>query len=121
VLPVSGLVTYKLRPVPDALVYFTPPDGGRVAMGRTDAEGRFRLTTFEKNDGALIARHRVHVVAFGPGREMTAAEKAQNPGDSYYIPGPPTVPRKYLAADTSGLTAEVVPEGPNEVRFDLVD
>lgn len=119
--PVTGLVTYKLRPVPQALVVFSPTDGQRIAMGRTDAEGRFTLTTFERHDGALIAKHRVHIVAHGPGREMTPEEKSQAITDIHYIPGPPIIPQKYFTADTSGLTADVVPEGPNDFRFDLAD
>jgi hypothetical protein len=34
-----------------------------VALGRTDESGRFTLTTYENNDGAIVGRHTVTVGA----------------------------------------------------------
>ncbi len=68
-VPVSGVVTCQGKPVANGAVSFTPlPEEGRdegkpgrMALGITDAEGRFRLTTYVENDGAIVGRHSVSV------------------------------------------------------------
>ncbi len=67
--PVSGVVTCQGKPVANATVNFTPvADGsraagqrGRVALGLTDKDGRFTLTTYKDGDGAIIGKHIVTV------------------------------------------------------------
>ena len=67
--PVSGVVTCQGKPVANATVNFTPnaeegrPKGqrGRVALGLTDKDGRFTLTTYKDNDGAIVGSHTVTV------------------------------------------------------------
>ncbi len=69
VQPVSGVVTCQGKPVANATVNFTPvkeegrAEGrpGRVALGITDENGKFRLTTYENYDGAIVGRHTVTV------------------------------------------------------------
>jgi hypothetical protein len=69
VVPVTGVVTCQGRPVANAIVNFTPqadpsrPQGrpGRVALGRTDEQGHFRLTTYQNDDGAIPGKHVVTV------------------------------------------------------------
>ncbi len=66
---VSGVVTCQGVPVANATVNFTPlaeagraaGQPGRVALGKTDPNGRFTLTTYENNDGAIVGRHTVTV------------------------------------------------------------
>ena len=66
---VSGVVTCQGKPVPNATVNFTPvPDEnrsagqrGRVALGLTDKDGRFTLTTYQDGDGAIVGKHIVTV------------------------------------------------------------
>ncbi len=68
-VPVSGVVTCQGKPVANATVNFTPKDDqgrtkgrrGRVALGMTDNDGRFKLTTYENYDGAIIGKHTVTV------------------------------------------------------------
>lgn len=67
--PVSGVVTCQGKPVSNATVNFTPlPDAsraagqrGRPALGLTDKEGRFTLTTYHDGDGAIVGKHTVTV------------------------------------------------------------
>lgn len=67
--PVSGIVSCQGKPVANATVNFTPlpeagrPAGqrGRVALGLTDNDGRFTLTTYKDGDGAIVGRHTVTV------------------------------------------------------------
>jgi uncharacterized GH25 family protein len=66
---VSGLVTCQGKPVANATVNFTPvPEEsraagqrGRVALGHTDKDGRFTLTTYQDGDGAIVGKHVVTV------------------------------------------------------------
>lgn len=68
-VPVSGVVTCKGVPVANATVNFTPlaeagrVEGrpGRLALGKTDKDGRFTLTTYENDDGAIVGKHTVTV------------------------------------------------------------
>ena len=61
-IKVKGIVTLDGKPVPGATVTFTPVDEGRVASGRTDDDGSFRLTTFATDDGALPGTYKVVVM-----------------------------------------------------------
>jgi len=114
--PVSGLVTYKGQPLADADVSFAPEGGGRVATGRTDASGRFTLGTFSIDDGAIVGKHRVSIVALGPDRPAKPGEGSGMPGET--VRGEPRIPAKYFSPDTSGLVQEVKP-GSNSVEIAL--
>ncbi|WDI40629.1 hypothetical protein [Bremerella sp. P1] len=59
------------------VVTFTPVKGktasvgdenepGKSATGNTDSEGKFTLSTYERNDGALVGEHMVSVFGSGP-------------------------------------------------------
>lgn len=57
-----GTVQYKGQPVADAIVSFHLEGGApRVAVGKTDANGHFDLTTYDQDDGAFIGPHMVTV------------------------------------------------------------
>jgi hypothetical protein len=64
-VPVSGIVKIDGVPLKDARVTFHPIDGGKMAFGNTDAEGRFTLTTSNSNDGAVPGQYRVTVSVVG--------------------------------------------------------
>jgi hypothetical protein len=67
--PVSGVVTCQGKPVGNATVNFTPlldasrapGQRGRPALGLTDKDGRFTLTTYNDGDGAIVGKHTVTV------------------------------------------------------------
>ncbi len=117
---VSGRVTYKGKPVPKANVSFTPVEGtSRAASGLSDSNGYFTLGTFSTNDGALIGKYRVSIIARGPDRQPKAGESMSGmPGEM--MPGDPVIPTKYFAPDSSGLTFEVK-RGSNRADFELKD
>ena len=79
VLTVSGTLTYKGDPVPNAIVHFVP-ETGRPSRGETDAQGRFTLTYDPQTKGAQRGKHRVFV-------EHNAIAAQSMPGA---IPGMPT-------------------------------
>ena len=66
----SGTVTCEGKAVPGAWVYFEPlaSEGGSALVGKqgfaiADASGKFVITTYNDNDGAVIGKHKVHVTA----------------------------------------------------------
>ena len=117
---VVGTVTYRGKPVANADVSFMPMDAsGRPATGRTDAEGRFALGTFESSDGAIPGTYQIGIIARGPPRPPKPGEVGSGmPGEM--MPGDPTIPVKYFAPDTSGLMHEVT-RGKNSVPLELKD
>lgn len=68
----GGTVTLNDQPVPDLVVTFTPQavagstDPGKSATGRTDAQGKFTLSTYTMEDGAIVGTHQVAVSLDGP-------------------------------------------------------
>ena len=62
--PVSGTVTQGGQPVADANVTFHSKDGSRGAVGVTDANGNFQLTTFTAGDGAVAGEHEVSITKY---------------------------------------------------------
>lgn len=119
---VHGVVTYQQNPLPDADVMFIPRAGGRPATGRTDAQGRFDLTTSRNKDGALVGEHDVIVTKLDrpPGMPLSDA-----PAASAIVPATPParkslIPIRYGDAKASGLHADVA-TGDNAFQFDLAN
>jgi hypothetical protein len=123
-------VTYRGQPVAGAAISFLAPKSPRIASGETDAQGRFQLTTFEPNDGAVLGTHVVTVYkpaekiepmgidpdldpnAYVEAMEQAAARamKAQAAGS--------TLPARYSDPNTSDLRFEVE-EGDNHFEINL--
>ncbi len=126
-VPVSGAVTFQGKPVVGAQVTFMAPDAARAAFGVTDAEGKFRLSTFGTEDGAVVGNHTVTVAKpteTGSGETMSPddpdggyaaamAQAAARPAVKSELPA------KYADPQTSGLTADVTAAGPNEFTLAL--
>ena len=59
---VTGTVTLDGNPVPNATVIFNPTtEGGTNSMGKTDAQGNYRLEFTQDKKGALIGEHTVQI------------------------------------------------------------
>ena len=58
--PVTGVVTFKGEPLPNAAVTFFPVQG-RPAAGMTNAQGEYFLSTFAAGDGAMSGTYSVTV------------------------------------------------------------
>jgi len=56
---VTGIVTYKGKPVPNMMVNFMPT-AGRPSWGKTDANGRFEMVFDSDYKGAEIGHHKVY-------------------------------------------------------------
>ena len=131
---VSGTVKFSGAPLADATVMFAPVDGQRIALGRTNANGEYSLTTFSPNDGAMEGDYTVLVrKAMNTSAEVTEAahtdEVIEDPkagGDGGHDAGQDQspesvvmVPPKYANKNLSDLSAKVTPDGENVFNFEL--
>jgi hypothetical protein len=119
-VPVSGTLFRMGQPVAEATVIFEPLGSTPAATGTTDANGQFRLTTFDIDDGAVPGEYKVAVrkVQVIPGNRPSEApdDLATTPPDEKWL-----LPVKYGHSDSSGLTANVKPDAKNDFKFELPD
>ena len=73
-----GTVTSQGRPVPDAVVQFVAAKG-TGAVGLTDSDGRFSLSTLAPGDGAFFGQFRVAIQPFVPGNDPDEPSPPQPP------------------------------------------
>lgn len=114
--PTSGIVELDGTPVEGATVIFftVREDKGNKpynAVGMTDSTGRFSLKTFRPGDGAVAGIHTVMIEKTSGGLK-TSREVATSKVVSH-------LPSRYARQETSGLTAEVTEQGPNDFTFRL--
>jgi hypothetical protein len=99
-VPVSGRVFYRQRPLAGGTIVFTPDPqrGGRgpQAMARIGPDGSYRLMTGDKA-GAVAGWHRITVA---PARDQP-------------------LPARYRDPELSGQRFEVRPAGPSECVLHL--
>jgi hypothetical protein len=108
---VIGKVMYQGKPVPDATLLFQKKDQSRGAVGETDAEGNFQLTTYALNDGAPPGEYRVSIMCYRKPK-LNASES-----EMYHLKN--DLPAKYEDPLKSGLSAKVVDNDNNVVNFEL--
>jgi hypothetical protein len=122
-VPFRGTVKLDGRPLEHATVYFIAQEpGGRDALGSTDAEGEFRLSTFKPGDGAFPGRYKVVVQLAAP---VDTGVVAATPAEAFQAsggggkPGRPavTLPPRYSRAEETVLVEDVPAEG--SVVFEL--
>jgi hypothetical protein len=111
-LPVEGTVTLDGAPVEGAAVMFVSEQGGHVATGVTDAQGRFTLQTTNR-PGAVAGMHRVTVV-----KQVTHDPIYEQGGGVGELRVEWIIPERYSKPDTSELSANVEPGKP-KFRFQL--
>lgn len=109
-VPVTGTVIYEGKPVPNATVTFYPEGADNPGLGTTDAEGKFSLTTYKKDDGVVPGSQVVVVEVFVEGA-LPGMEHA--PGTK------PAIPLKYTRKESSPLRFEVQADKPNEFEIKL--
>jgi len=110
--PVRGVVTLDDKPLEGGTILFEPAeprDGGEryTARGTVDLEGRYQLSTFAENDGAVAGSHRVVVFA-----------KIAVMVDELYGARKSVVPTKYQAPETTDLLYDVK-RGDNQIDIPL--
>lgn len=109
---VSGVLTCQGKPVPNAMISFNPQskegsgaESGKSATGTTDEQGKYTLTTYDLNDGALVGTHTVTVSLMPAYNEQGDFTGPANPNATFPCRG-------------KTLTVEVKPE-KNTIPLEL--
>lgn len=102
---VTGRVTCEGKPLKGAFVTFYPISSDNSGTGETDEDGHFAISTFAKNDGAVLGEHTVTI--FRPELGSVPGMSSQSSTE---------IPSKYTAKEKTPLTANVV-EGSNQFEF----
>jgi len=61
-VPVAGVVLIDGQPLMRGNIKFVP-EGGRPSAGKIEGDGKFILTCYDGNDGAIPGTHRVQVAS----------------------------------------------------------
>jgi hypothetical protein len=115
---IKGRVTLDGKPVDGASIEFVPMDGSRSAIGTTDTDGYFTLTTFKQGDGARKGEYKVTVTKMSDnampnpsdkkGHEMQMAEIMKKAANFRQPPtGKPSLPSIYSDPTTTPLLQTV--------------
>jgi hypothetical protein len=112
VYPASGILTFEGKPISGAQVTLFPVDPSVPESVRptaiTEADGRFKLSTFSDGDGAPKGDYKVsaiwHPLVHGPGGAVRGDNK---------------LPVKYSRPDSSGLTVKVEEGGSSLPPIDI--
>lgn len=110
--PVSGTVTQGGSPVADATVTFVASGSGKSAVGKTDSSGKYQLTTFESNDGAVPGDYKIRVAKFDRPQDVEAdAPSSETVDDSGLV----EMPADYEGAEEgpAGEPKNLLPEKYN--------
>jgi hypothetical protein len=114
-VPVTGILTYKGKPVGDASVALFSLDGKIAPFGKTDAAGTFILSTYGSQDGAPPGKYKVTVAVSGV-KEIEPGVLADEPSGGFKSP----IPVKYANSQTTDIpVVEVKETGKNEIVIDL--
>lgn len=100
---VSGTIHLDGKPLPNAMITFTPAEGGATSFGKSDESGHYRMTFSDSQMGAWIGVNKVEI--------RTGDVLPDNSGRT-----PELVPAVYNAKST--LTADVQ-QGSNNIDFEL--
>jgi hypothetical protein len=127
-VPVTGKVVYNGQPVPGAKVAFLGDGNTLPALGITDKNGEFELTTRDPGDGAVPGKHVVTVSKSVPGKKSTAKTDtsmqamADRAKDTEAAPESLSLlPDHYAIASQSGLEFTVSESGKNDFKIELHD
>ena len=130
---VTGSVTFKGAPVEGATVTFSCPTASRSASGVTDASGKFSLTSFDTNDGAIAGEHAVTIIKLASGNQSEVISEANakemmaknmgtmTAGKTSESKPELVLPAKYADAKTSNEKRTVSATDVNDFKFDLTE
>jgi len=113
---VNGTVTFQGSPLAGATVVFRSAEHQVSASGVTNADGKFRLTTYEDNDGAVAGEHDVIVQKYD---EASLPANVDLDETSISVEPKLVTPAKYADFEKSGLRQSVATSGANEFRLEL--
>lgn len=127
----TGKVTYLNAPLIGATVSFAPRGDGPAAIGRTNDQGEFQLSTYGGNDGAAEGDYAVLVALIASAEDAAPAEAhGTDPSVSYSSSAAHSgggsgkksgsmLPTKYSDMNQTPLSAKVEPSGANSFTFEI--
>ena len=116
---VTGTVIWKGQPVADANVSFMAEGQSRPSTGKTNAQGKFTLSTFKSNDGALPGKNKATVTKVEAENMDPAAMAERMKGGAGVAPTPKALLPASAALDAG--TYEVGPGKPTDIEIKLKD
>jgi len=123
VYAVEGIVRYRGNPVEGARVMLYPEEQSKdryLPNGITGSDGKFKLTTYQTDDGAPAGRYKVSIAWTPPKAPPSTSDPAKATGGvPSKAPEADRLHGKYGDPKTSGLTAEIKADGPNKLEFNL--
>jgi hypothetical protein len=132
VYKVSGTVTLNGAPLDGAIIAFAPQDGQPTAVGKTDAEGKYQLTSYDFGDGAAAGAFRVVInktvaapagggakVLGGDDHEAAEAAASTHSADSEIASVNSAIPSQYTSSVDTPLIAIVENDKENNFPFEL--
>lgn len=128
VYPVTGKVILHGAPLADASVSFAPLAGQPTAVGRTNAQGEFTLSTYDYGDGAAAGEYAVVVskaiAAKAAAEDEHSADPYATAGEEHDAGGQAegdavsVVPPQYGKSSETPLR-ETVKQGENRFEFKI--
>ncbi len=115
VVAVTGVVLHDDKPVEGATVMFVPQGHSNAAAGLTDANGEFKLQTFEPADGAVPGSYKITVrkVQISTQAGATDSSEVGAASETWLLP------KKYGDSNTTDLTAMISETGENKLTLKL--
>lgn len=113
----GGTVLLDGKPCADAVVTMFSDANAVSATGRTDADGKFKLTTYKDGDGAVEGSHKATVVKREFVEEKTKYNSAKEP--SVALIPKELLPKKYMTPATSGISCSVATSGTNDFKIEI--
>ena len=117
IVPAKGVVTHDGQPLAGANIVFLPKTGTHTAFSTTDEQGKFQLTTFDADDGAVAGDYDITVTHL-------VIENDADPRDPEHLPPLhhaeySLIPEHYYDRAKSGLTATIPAEGIETLAIEL--
>ena len=130
VYPTTGKISMAGGPLVGAVVTFVSSEGKPSAIGRTDEQGVYHLTTYEAQDGAAAGNFSVVLALIQPSSSSPAStDESHAAGVNDPLPsnshsgkgqtGDNVLPEMYTSAASTPFHAEVKSGGDNAFDFEL--
>ena len=114
-VPASGVLTYKGKPLSGYNVFFKPEGDLRPANGTTDENGKFVLGTAGDANGALVGKFNVYIVL--PPEDLEVESGREEP--SMVQQRKSALPRKYESPASSGIVIDIPAGGSDTLDITL--
>lgn len=113
-IPVEGIVTLKGIPAAEVTISLHHPEGKVAPRGISDKEGKFKISTYGKEDGAPEAKYKV-TAAKSVVKEISPGVLAPPPPGGFKS----DIPVKYENLNTTDISIEVKVGVTNSININL--